>query len=98
MLESKFQSEVIKDLRVLYPGCVILKNDANYLQGIPDVLILFEDRWAMLEFKRTKGERRQPNQRYYVDKLNAMSYAAFIYPSNRAEVYDALQLALRPRR
>lgn len=91
MLERDFQSDLIKDLRDLFPGCVILKNDANYLQGIPDLLLLYKDRWAILETKRAFKSRRQPNQEYYVDKLNAMSFSAFINPYNKEEVIRALQ-------
>ena len=91
MLERDFQSDLIKDLRDLFPGCVILKNDANYLQGIPDLLLLYNDRWAILETKRAFKSRRQPNQEYYVDKLDRMSFSAFINPENKEEVIRALQ-------
>lgn len=95
MLERKFQSKVISELKELFPGCVILKNDANYLQGIPDILILYEDRWAMLETKKSAKEHKQPNQEYYVDKLNRMSFSKFIYPENKEEVFYELQRAFK---
>lgn len=95
MLERDFQSDLIKDLRDLFPGCVILKNDANYLQGIPDLLLLYNDRWAILETKRAFKSRRQPNQEYYVDKLDRMSFSAFINPDNKEEVIRALQRSFR---
>ena len=95
MLERKFQSKVISELKELFPGCVILKNDANYLQGIPDVLILYEDHWAMLETKKSAKEHKQPNQEYYVDKLNRMSFSKFIYPENKEEVFHELQRAFK---
>lgn len=97
-VETSFESQVVKDLREMFPGCLILKNDANYLQGIPDRLILVEDRWAALEFKAESNSSRQPNQPYYVEKMNDMSYAAFIYPENKEQVLHDLQSALRPRR
>ena len=97
MLESTYQGKLIKKLKVLFPGCVVLKNDPGYLQGVPDLIILYRDRWAMLEAKANEDSPRQPNQPYYVEKLNEMSFAAFIYPENEEEVIRALQLALEPR-
>lgn len=91
--ESEFQSKIIKQLEEMFPGCVILKNDANYIQGIPDLLILFKNMWAALECKKSKDAVRQPNQDYYVNKLDRMSFASFIYPENRQEVLDELQQA-----
>jgi hypothetical protein len=93
MLESVYQSQLIKKLRVLYPGCVIVKNDPEYIQGIPDLTMLFGAFWASLEVKGSRGAPERPNQRYYVEQLNAMSFAAFIYPENEEEVLDALQRA-----
>lgn len=98
MRESTYQARLIQDLRVLFPGCLILKNDTDYLQGIPDLTILWRDRWAMLEVKAYEGAPEQPNQAHYVDHTNRMSFAAFIYPENEEEVLDALQTAFRARR
>lgn len=98
MLESKFQAELIIDLRHLFPGCVILKNDPNYIQGFPDLTILYNSKWAVLECKRSANEKRQPNQEYYVGILDDMSYAAFIYPENKGAILEELQQALRTRR
>lgn len=89
--ENRFQAQLIRDLKTAFPGCVVLKNDANYLQGFPDLLILHNDKWAALECKREDGAHRQPNQTYYVDKLRNMSYASFICPENRNEVLNELQ-------
>ena len=93
--ENSFQAQLIKDLKMLFPGCMVLKNDANYIQGIPDLLILFNDIWAMLECKRTEKASHRPNQEYYVNLLDKMSYAAFIYPENREDILNELQQALR---
>ena len=93
MPESKFQSELIDLLRDLFPGCIILKNDPNYLQGFPDLLILFKDKWAALEVKRTSRARHQANQDYYIDYLNKMSYASYVYPENLEKVLYELQQA-----
>lgn len=91
--ESEFQHKLIKDLKKRFRGCIVLKNDPNYIQGIPDLLVLYKDRWAALECKRGKNENRQPNQEYYIAELNNMSYAAFVFPENREEVLDELEHA-----
>ena len=90
-LESKFQKELMDEIRSKYPGCVILKNDSSYIQGIPDWTVLYKDKWAMLEAKKSKGARKQPNQEYYVGKLNDMSYSSFVYPENKEEVLEQLE-------
>ncbi len=94
MTEAKYQSELIKRLRLLFPDAVILKNDPGYLQGIPDLVIFHEDRYAFLEVKASETAPTRPNQPYYVELLNDMSFAAFIYPSNEEEVLCALRRAL----
>ena len=96
MTERRYQADLIRRLQRIFPGCLILKNDSSYLQGVPDLLILFRDRWAMLEVKADFKSPEQPNQRYWVGTLDNMSFAAFIYPQNEEEVLDALQQALRP--
>lgn len=90
MRESKFQASVIKDLRDLFEGIFILKNDANYLQGVPDLLLLHKDRWAMLEVKESFFASYQPNQEYYLDKLHGLSFALMICPENKEEVFEEL--------
>lgn len=94
-LEKKFQADLIKDIKAMFPGCFVLKNDSEYMQGIPDLTILYKDRWAVLENKRSRQSIVQPNQEYYVDQLDAMSFAAFIYPENREEVLRGLQRTLQ---
>jgi hypothetical protein len=93
--ENKFQHELIQTIRNRWPGSVVLKNDANYTQGIPDLLVLYESQWAMLECKRSANEAHQPNQDYYVAKLNGMSYARFICPENEDEVLDEMDRYFR---
>lgn len=90
-LESKFQKELMTEIQNLYPGCVILKNDPNYIQGFPDWTIFYKNKWAVLEAKRDKNARRQPNQDYYVDRLNNMSFSRFVYPENKDEVLRELE-------
>lgn len=91
MLESKFQSKLIRRIKNEFPGCIVLKNDPTYLQGIPDLTIFYENTWAVLEVKKSAKASHQPNQDYYVDKMNQMSYAAFIFPENEEEVMAELQ-------
>ena len=90
-LERDFQSGLIKELKQLFPGCVVLKNDSSYIQGIPDLLVLFNDRWAMLEVKRSSSASHRPNQEYYVDLLDKMSFSRFICPENKEEVLHELE-------
>ena len=87
-LESGFQDGVRAQLKNLFPGCMIFKMDQ--IQGIPDFLILFEKKWASLEFKKSATAKRQPNQEYYVDLMNKMSFSRFICPENKDEVLNEL--------
>ena len=96
--ENEFQPALIKELRDMFPGCIIMKNDSGYIQGIPDLTILYKDHWAVLECKRDEEEylkcvrtNNPPNQHYYVDKLNNMSFSRYIYPENKEEVLHDLQ-------
>jgi hypothetical protein len=97
VLESRYQKLLIVTLRRRFPGCVILKNDPGYLQGIPDLVIFYGDRWAMLEVKASATAPLQPNQDYYVPMLNEMSFAAFIFPENEEAVLSDLQRAFEAR-
>ncbi len=98
MLESVYQSRLIRELRERFPGCVILKNDTAYLQGIPDLTIFWGHLWAMLEVKASADAPVQPNQEYYVELMDGMSFAAFIHPENEAEVLRELEYAFQPVR
>jgi len=93
MRESKFQRELISKIKETFPGVVILKNDPQHFQGIPDLTVLFEDKWACLEVKASEDSPDQPNQGYYIGMLNHMSFAAFVYPENEDEVIRGLQRA-----
>lgn len=95
MKESEFQKSVIEELKDRFPGCMILKNDSSYCQGIPDLIVLWEEHWATLECKRSKNAPHRPNQDYYVEKMDDMSFSSFIYPENRQEVLDDLEFAFR---
>lgn len=96
MKESKFQKGLIDKIKKTLPGCIVMKNDPSYIQGIPDLIVLYGDKWATLEVKKSEGSSHQPNQDYYVKKMNEMSFSAFIYPENEQEVLDELEQTLRP--
>lgn len=91
MLENKFQANLIKELKRIFVGCIVMKNDASYIQGIPDLLVLYKDTWFSLECKKTANAKRQPNQQYYVDLMNKMSFSRFICPENKDEVLKELK-------
>ena len=95
--EASYQRELIKKLQIVFPGCFVLKNDPSECQGIPDLLVLFGTRWAMLETKLDGRSRIQPNQKHYVELFDDMSFASFIYPGNEAEVLNDLQSAFSAR-
>jgi hypothetical protein len=98
MAESHYQARLIRRLKRVLPGCVVLKLDSGYLQGSPDLLILHGRDWAMLEVKASASEREQPNQRYYQQKYDEMSFCAFIYPENEEDVIRDLQQTFRVSR
>ena len=98
MLENKFKTDLVREIKHLLPGCIVIHPDPNEIQGFPDLLILYEDRWAALEGKKSAVSSHRPNQDYYVELLNRMSFASFIYPENREEVLNELQQALQSGR
>ena len=91
MLENKFQSNLIKEIKDRFPGCIVMKNDSSYIQGIPDLLVLYKDKWASLEVKKSANAKHQPNQDYYVNKMKDMSYSSFISPENKNTVFNELK-------
>jgi len=92
--ESEFQAFLIEELHRIYPEAIVLKNDAGYIQGFPDILILNGNHWVALEVKAAKDSKLQYNQKYYVEKLNEMSYAAFVYPENFEEILNEISKTL----
>lgn len=96
MKESAFQHGLIQELKAIYPDALIFKNESK--QGLPDITILEGDRWALLECKASKDASHQPNQDYYVEKADRMSFSRFIFPENKQEVLDELQQAFRAGR
>ena len=96
MLESKFQSDLKKELKQLFPGCIVTKLDSGDIQGIPDLLVLHNDKWATLECKKNAKAKKQPNQEYYVGRMNEMSFSRFICPENKEEVLSDLSKTFEP--
>lgn len=96
--ESIFQRDLIKEIEETFKGCYVFKNDPTYRQGFPDITILYKNRWAVLECKKSAKDKHQPNQDHYVEDLNKMSYSNFVYPENKEEVMNELQRALKPGR
>ena len=91
MLERDYQKKLVKKLKDIFPGCIIQKEDAQLKQGLPDLLILYKNKWAALETKKSENAPHRPNQDYYVELMNNMSYAAFIYPENEEKIFSELK-------
>ena len=88
-LESKFQKELMDEIRERYPGCMITKNDSSYIQGIPDWTIFYRNKYAILEAKR------EEKANYYVEQFDKMSFSRFVYPENKDEVLRDLDIHFR---
>lgn len=98
-LESAFEADLYHDVtESILPGSYMFKLDSSQRQGIPDRLILWRDRWAVLEVKRSANSPFRPNQEWYIDQFNRMSYASVIYPENKEAVLNDLQRAFTSRR
>jgi len=94
-LESRFQARLIRQLEAEFPGAVVIKTDPNYIQGFPDLLFLQDSFWGALEIKRAQNSERQPNQEYWVQRLNLMSYSRFVYPGNLEFTLQELEVSHR---
>lgn len=95
--ERKFQKALVKEIEELFPGCIVTKME-SYIQGFPDLVIFYKDKWALLECKKSADAHRQPNQEFYVNLANSMSFARFIYPENKEEVLNELQRTFKSER
>ncbi len=91
MLERDYQKKLVKKLKDIFPGCYVIKNDAQLKQGIPDLLVLYNDKWVALEVKQSETANHRPNQDYNVERMNEMSYAAFIYPENEEKIFSQMK-------
>ena len=92
MLENKFKTKLVNELKEMFPGCIVTHLDPNEMQGIPDLIILYKNTCAVLEVKKNATASCRPNQEYYVDLMDRMSFAAFIFPENKDAVLDDLYL------
>lgn len=95
MKESKFQADLKKELKQMFPGCIVTKLDSGDIQGIPDLLILFKNMWATLECKKSVNASKRPNQEYYVGLMNKMSFSRFICPENKEDILNELRKAFK---
>ena len=95
MKENAFQASLIKEIKERFPGCIVMKNDPTYIQGIPDLTILWNDKWAVLECKKSKTAKHRPNQNYWVKRMNVMSFASFIFPENKESVLNELERSFK---
>ena len=95
MKESKFQADLKKELKQMFPGCIVTKLDSGDIQGIPDLLILFKNMWATLECKKNANASKRPNQEYYVGLMNKMSFSRFICPENKEDILNELRKAFK---
>lgn len=96
--ENQFQASLIKEIKTRFPGAIVLKNDPNYIQGIPDLVVLHDDGWALLEVKRDANAPHQPNQDHYISKANEMQFGSFVYPENKEEVLNGIQESFEHQR
>ena len=95
MLENKFKTRLIKTIKARFPGSFVFHLDPNELQGAPDLLVLYENKWAALEGKKNSTASLRPNQQHYVDRFNDMSFARIIFPENAEEVLDEMERAFK---
>ena len=98
MLENRFKTKLVKEIKTRFPGSMVFHLDPNEMQGAPDLLVLYKDKWAALEGKKEEDASHRPNQDYYVDKMNQMSFARFIYPQNAKEVLNELEQSFKSSR
>ena len=91
MLENKFQSLLISELKERFPGCIVIKTDPDYIQGMPDLLILYGKHWAVLECKKSENAPHRPNQDYYISVMDQMSFGRFIWPENKENILNEIQ-------
>jgi hypothetical protein len=98
MRESEYQAKLINKLKTRFPSCIVIKNDPNYIQGIPDLIVLCGDKWPALEVKIDEHAPHRPNQGYYVKHMNDMSYASFVFPENESDVLFEVEQIFKGKR
>lgn len=98
MLEKDFQKKFIRELEAIFDGCILIKNDAGYIQGFPDWTMFYKNKYAVLEIKKSKNAQHQPNQDYYIDLIDSMGFARFVYPENKNDVIEDLRRYFKKRK
>ena len=93
MLENRFKTKLVNEIKEKFPGCLTFHLDPSEHQGIPDLLILYKNKWAALEGKKSINASHRPNQDYWVGQMNEMSFAKFISPENKEDILNELQQA-----
>jgi len=96
--KTKTWDNKVKEIKKRFKGSIVCKLDPNWIQGIPDLLILYGDHWATLECKKSGKASHRPNQDYYVKLMNKMSFSRFIYPENKETVLNEMDKAFKSRR
>lgn len=90
-LESDFQRKLKKRIKDEIPGSVVKRNQADDIQGFPDLTVYCGCKYAQLEVKRSAGAPHRPNQDYYINMFKKMGgYATFVYPENADAVISEL--------
>lgn len=93
MTEKKLQAEIIRFLQG--KGAYVLKNDATYRQGVPDLSFWHPDLNGMIEVKAHENSPFQPLQEKTIAKLDAMGiFVRVIYWENWIEYQANLDLWL----
>lgn len=98
MLEKDFQKKFVRELEAIFDGCILIKNDAGYIQGFPDWTMFYKNKYAVLEIKKSKNAQHQPNQDYYIDLIDSMGFARFVYPENKNDVIEDLKRYFKKRK
>ena len=89
--ENVFQANLVRKLRAQDWVVDVVKNDAGYTQGFPDLTVfLANGKWALLECKKDEHAPLRPNQAFYISKMGDAGFARLIYPQNELEVIDEL--------
>jgi hypothetical protein len=95
MKERDYQKGLVTRIKNRFPGCMVIKNDPRYKQGMPDLLVLYKDNWGALEVKKDSKASVRPNQKYRVNQMNEMSFSSFIFPENEEAVLNAMERSFK---
>lgn len=102
--EREYQPGLIKRIENLFKvkfQVEVYVRKIDIQQGWPDLLILAPGFWALLEVKKeepTSADDFEPNQEWWIEEFDSMSFSACIYPENEQEVLHALKEAFRRSR